>query len=269
MNIILKLFASVYSAYMDRMETKIGYRLRFSDIPAAWINSYVRFNMGPSWQKHGIKAGGINHWTIGALTENNISSRYDWNSKQYQSWFGAYLVKFEEERNFTIQDHYNLAVADQLNWLEDLGDPNPYTKMPAEGSVRIGEIQIGPYQGTLYENTAWPSHSDVGSKSRNFNSWKLMTFCAALFNKVNPLLNLKAKSFLPVNIFSEYEPVILKAYIAIIDLDKKTHVVLGGNAVVLLDQQGKVTTDYFPQLKDDILDAFKSLEITKTDKSNN
>lgn len=263
MGIFLKLFAKLYSRHMDRIEKEIGYRLRLSYIPPTWINGYVRFNMGPSWRKRGIKVNGVNHWTIGALTENGVSSRYDRDRKQYQSWCGAYLVQFEEDKEFTLQDHFDLGIVDQENWLKDSGDPHPFFNMPAADVTHTEVISLGPYKGTLYESLAWSSHSDVGSRSKNFHSWWLMTLCAALFNNVNPSLNLKAKNFLPRNALTEYEPITMKGYIGIIELEKNTYVVLGGNAAALIDEHGKEVKDYFSLLKDDILTAFKAVEITK------
>jgi len=263
MSLLLRFFAVLYGRYIDGLERKIGYRLRMSFIPPAWINGYVRFNMSPSWREHGIKVNGVSQWTIGALAENGVSSRYDRNRKEYQSWCGAYLVKFEEDRDFTVQDHFDLGIADQVNWLRDMGDPRPYFDMPARGVAHTEEIRLGEYAGTLYEGLSWPSHSDVGKRSKNFRSWRLMALCAALFNASNPALRLKARNFLPDKAPTEYEPIIMKGYIGIIKLEKNTYVVLGGNAAALVDDKGAETHDYFPALQEDILAAFRAVQIQK------
>ena len=104
---------------LQPLAKKIGYRFRYDRIPAAWIQSVVSLNMTRSWRRHGINAIGLNYWTIG-VEKDGVSTRYLPDAKQYQSWLGAYLVRFLDDREFTLQDHFNLAVADQKNWLEDL-----------------------------------------------------------------------------------------------------------------------------------------------------
>jgi len=249
--------------YMDQLEKRIGYRVRFNNIPKAWINSYVTFNMTPSWKMNGIKARGVNYWTIGPLTGDGISSRYDRTRKEYQSWLGAYLVKFEENREFTLQDHLDLAIADQRNWLRDLGDPNPYCEMSAASATSSEPFTVGGYSGTLYESSVCPSHSDVGTKSNNARSRILMAFVTALFNKQNPSLDLKWNNFIPKDIFSEYEMMHLKGYVAVLELEKNKKVVLYGNGAALVDKNGNDTKDYTLFLKEDILEAFRNVDILK------
>ena len=245
------------------LEKKIGYRVEFTHIPKVWIQGVVRINMGPSWAKHGIRTLGVNYWTIGSLTENGTSSRYIRNKRQYQSWLGAYLVKFKDDRNFTVQDHFNLAVADQLNWLDDFGDPNPFIEMPAENIVTSKQIQIGTYSGTLYDFSGGSSHSDVGSQCNNSHSRYLMKSAALLLNTSNPKLDIKYNNLIPSKIHTEYETVLLRGYIAVIDLEKNTKVVLYGNGAALLDENRNEIKDYTPVLREDILSAFRAVRIKK------
>ena len=85
-------------------------------------------------------------------------------------------MKFKEGRKFTLQDHFNLAVADQKNWLEDFHDPHPFIEMPAENVAKSEPIKIGEYSGTLYEFGWGPSHSDLWKNMSNLqNKIILMT----------------------------------------------------------------------------------------------
>ena len=263
MQVFLKLFAFIYSGHTAKIEKRIGYRVEFTHIPEAWINGWVTFDMEKSLAKHGIRAWCIDYFTMGSLTKNSVSSRYARNEKQYQSWLGAYLVKFKEDRKFTIQDHFNLAVADQKNWLHDFGDPNPYCEISAQNFTESGTIKIGEYRGTLYEDLGTPAHSDVGSKSNNKRNTILMEIMALIFNKCNRLLNLKGSNFLPSDISTEYETVVLKGYMPIINLEKNASVVLYGDGAALFERDGSELKDYAPLLKEDILKAFRAVKIVK------
>lgn len=173
----------------------------------------------------------------------------------------GYLVKFKENKHFTLQDHYNLAVADQRNWLEDFGDPHPYIKMDAENSSEPQDFSVGNYPGKLYEFYGAFSDSGVGSKDLNLHNRILMALMAAVLNANNSRLNLTGRNFLPKNFSVNYEKVILRGYIGIIDLEKNTKVVLYGNSAAI-SENGQLK-DYYPLLKQDILEAFHSVEIDK------
>ena len=248
---------------MRRLEKKIGYRVVFANIPNTWINGLMTLDMEKSWARQGIKAWGVNYWTIGSLTKDGVSSRYARDEKQYQSWLGAYLVKFKEDREFTLQDHFNLAIADQKNWLEDLADPHPFIEMRAEDVAKSEPIIISGYSGTLYEFSGGPSHSDVGRKVHNLHTKILMALTGSMFDEYNKKLNLTENNFTPSDTSTDYETVILKGYVAIIELEKNTKVVLYGNGTELLDQYSNEAKDYTPLLKEDILRAFKSVLINK------
>ncbi len=262
MNTILKLFAFLYAFHMRRLEREVGYKVTFSNIPSTWINGWMTFDIGKSWAKYGIKAQGVDYFTLGSLGQDDISSRFLRSEKQYQSWLGAYLVKFKENREFSIQDHFNLAVADQKNWLGDFGDARPFIKMPVESITSTMPITVGGYEGFLYEFSGGPSQSDVGSKSNNLRNRILMGLMASMFNSCNPKLHLKGKNFIPKQITHEYETVILKGYVAILTLEKNIKVVLYGNGATLLDTTAS-DGDYYPLLKDDIVTAFRSVIINK------
>ncbi len=261
MNIIARIFSYLYSKHMQRLEREIGYSLKFGKIPETWINGWMAFDMGKSWKKWGINADGVNYFTVGSLS-GGTSSRFLRNKKQYQSWLGAYLVRFREDKKLTLQDYYDLAVADQKNWLEDFGDDSPFCEMPAKGTGRTEKMKVGEYEAKLYEFLDGHSHSDVGENSGNLRNKIVMGLMASMFNRCNPKLKLRVCSFIPKDFPSNYERVLLRGYVAIVELDKRTKVVLYGNGAAIRDEKGK-EIDYSPELKKGILKAFSQARITK------
>lgn len=246
---------------MHRLEKKIGYSVTFTHIPDTWINGWMTFSMERSWRKHGIKATGVNYFTFGALV-NGLSSRFIRNEKQYQSWLGAYLVKFSENKEFTLQDHYDLAIADQKNWLGKFGDPQPFIEMLEQHTASVEDFAIGKYNGKLYETSGSPSHSDVGSRSNNNLVRIIMALMASMFNKNNRQLSLKSSNFIPTDLSANYETVTLKGYIAIIELANNTKVVLYGNGAIV-NGGTKEEVNHYLLLKQDILTAFKAVKVTE------
>ena len=253
---LAKLIAGPYKRRVNKLERRIGYRLEFKNIPLAWINGWMIFDISHAWQKHNINAIGVDYFTLGSLV-NNLSSRFLRSEKQYQSWLGAYLVKFEEHRKFTLQDHFNLAIVDQEDWLGDFGDPKPFIEMLAEHVKDSEDMVLGQYKGRLYEFSGGPSHSDVGPNSNSSYSRFLMAIMAEVMNFSNPKLKLRGENFIPKDLSANYETVILKGYVAIIELEPDTHLVLYGNGCVVDNK------DYYMDLKNDILTAFESVNIVK------
>lgn len=258
---LLKLFAFIYSNWIRRVEKKIGYRIEFKHIPHTWINGMLAFDIEKSWRKHGIEAWGVDYWTTGSL-KDGVSSRFLRTEKQYQSWLGAYLVKFKNSKCFSLQDHFELAVADQKSWLRDFGDPHPLIQMPAGNVAKPEDFPLSGYPGKLYTFLGGQSHSDVGKKSDNLRSRILMAVSASLFNRYNPQLKLRGSNFIPKDIHSEYETVTLKGYVAIIELEENTKAVLYGNGASIHNSDG-TETDYCPLLEDEILVAFRAVQINK------
>lgn len=253
------IFSFFYTLHIKRVEKELGYHIEFEKIPKTWINGLMTFDMRKSWLKRGINAKGINYFTVGALYKG-VSSRFIRSKKQYQSWLGAYLVKFGKKEKHSLQDYYNLAIADQKNWLNDFGDLRPRIKMPSSNTARTKKIRIGKYTAKLHKFLGGPSQSDVGKRSGNFRNRTVMGLMAAMFNKSNPKLNLKGSNFIPQNITKTYETVTLKGYIAVVDLGKNTKLVLYGNGAVIKNNGGK-KIDYYKLIRKDILDAFRSVKI--------
>jgi len=239
-------------------EREIGYKLNFKSIPDTWISGLMRCDMTRTWQKFGLKIlRGANYFTVGKI-KNGTSSRFDFTEPQYQSWLGGYTVRLRPGQEWTLQNHLNLAVADQKSWLKRYGDPNPLCKFEEKYSS-LGSINLGNYSGTLYE---WSciTHSDVGdgfAKTWLKISAVVMT---AAFNVFNPALNLHGIDLRPKDKGRNYETLKLSGYIATFNIEKDVKVVLYGNGII---SNGEVGKDTFEIIKNDILNAMNSCEIIK------
>jgi hypothetical protein len=177
----MKILAQLYVRKIRRLERRVGYRLVFPRLSDTWINAFMYVDLTRAWKKYGLNETGVDYWTMGAV-ENGISSRFDPQSKQYQSWLGGYLVKSSAPRHWTLQDHFSLAVVDQLDWLRDYGDPHPVCELHPSGFVMRGEVKVGSYTGTLYEGGGI-SHTDIGpGKQRRILLHLQMAFVAAVLN---------------------------------------------------------------------------------------
>ncbi len=256
----MKFFANLFLLNkLKRAENKIGYKLLFKNIPDIWINGLMRCDMTRTWQKFGLEISrGANYFTVGKV-KDGISTRFNFVEPQYQSWLGGYTVKLKENRVWILQDHLNLAVADQRSWLKRYGDTNSICDFPEVDVKTMGSISLGDYSGTLYEGSC-TTHSDVGN---GFDStWlKLSAFVmATAFNVSNPMINLRGESLRPQDNGKSYEKLKLKGYIAIFDVEKDVKVVLYGNGVIENDE---VKINTFEVIKNDLLRAMKSCEIVK------
>lgn len=256
----MKFFANLFLLNkLKRAENKIGYKLLFKNIPDIWINGLMRCDMTHTWQKFGLKISrGANYFTVGKV-KDGISTRFNFAEPQYQSWLGGYTVKSKQEQEWNLQNHLNLAVADQKSWLKRYGDPNPLCKFEEEYSKVLGPIKLGNYSGTLYE---WSciTHSDVGNGFEKIWLKISAVVMATAFNVSNPALNSQGKFLRPSDKGKNYETLKLSGYIAIFDIKKDVKVVLYGNGVV---ENDKVKINTFEIIKNEILRAMKSCEIVK------
>ena len=239
-----------------RIEDAIGYKLIFRNIPSDYINGWMACEMTKTWKKFGLDVErGANYFTMGSIHDGE-SSRFDPDSVKYQSWLGGYTVKLEHEVNWTPEDHFKLAVADQNNWLRHYGDPRPVTDIEGWNFVPVGEIQIDQHSGQLYE-FGCTTDDDVGS---GYNTIKLRftsAWIAASFNLLNPDLKLRGDEFKPRKSDKVYGRVRLLGYFAIFDIAERVKVVLYGNGFI--DERKHVNT--FTVLKDNLLNAIKFCEI--------
>lgn len=246
---------------LRKAEREIGYKLVFKSIPDIWIDGIMRCDMTRTWKKFGLKISrGANYFTIGKIKED-VSTRFDLAEPQYQSWLGGYTIKLKQGRGWTLQDHLNLAVADQKSWLKRYGDPHPFCDFKEENCQFINDsIKLGNYSGTLYEGIC-TTHSDVGDGFANM--WLKLSAIgmATVFNVLNPALNLIGKDLRPQSKGKSYEILKLKSYVAIFDIEKKdVKVVLYGNGIV---ENGGVKINTFEIIKNEILRAMNSCEVVK------
>lgn len=236
---------------IQRLEQRIGYRLEFPSIPRGWIQSWCRFDLTRHWKKFGLDIEGVDYFTMGEL-ENGLSTRFDPKSKQYQSWIGGYLVRLDEPRPYTLQEHLDLAIVDQTDWLRHYGDPQPLCDFTPAGFKNMGTVQVGNYSGTLYEGGGY-SHTDIGP--RNSRLWlKIATaFTAMSFNLTNPGLHLTSANFIPHRPELSYDKTFLTVRFILVEIEPHIHAVLYANG----------TSDTFESIKDEMLKAITSTSIIK------
>jgi hypothetical protein len=261
MQTLAKFFAKLYLKKIDRLEKRIGYRLVFPRFSDSWINGCVRVDLTKAWKRFGLDVTGIDYFTMGNLV-GGVSTRFDPKARQYQSWIGGYLVKFNEARNWTVQDHFNLAVVDQTDWLRDYADPHPVCELHPSGFQEAGQVAVGAYTGKLYIGGG-VSHSDVGNGRRGLRFKFITVSQAALFNLSNPTLCLTGRSFTPKTVSNSYHTLYLKGYIIIVDIEKDMQAVLYGNGAVFEDNNDK-KIDTFALLKDELLDILTKIVIMKS-----
>ncbi len=207
-------------------EKNLEYKLSFTNLDKGWINGTMLVDMTRTWSKADLKAIGTNYFTMGAV-KSGLSTRYDPDSEYYQAWLGGYLACFKEAREWSIQDHFNLAVADQKKWLWYYNDPSP--KMMFYKPISEEVIKIGDYNAKLYY---WKgdSHSDIGDK---YNKWyvsAVMQAMAHIMNKRNKKLRLVGSDFVPdwknYRNLNPYEDITYAGYVAIVDIKPNLKAVL-------------------------------------------
>lgn len=252
-----KLVSFIFSKKLRKVENKIGYRLIFRTIPDLYINGWVACEMTKTWKRFGLDIEkGANYFTMGKIV-NGISSRFDRNYPEYQSWLGGYTVRLKQGAPWSVEDHFKLAIADQNSWLRKwYGDPKPMTTIEGWKFNQVDTIRIGQYSGTLYE-FGCTTHSDVGDGHKTVNMYLASIFMTAMFNFSNSNLHFKPSIFRPKASSSPYEILKLPGYIAIFDIEENVKVVLYGNGAIV-DQ-----TDTFEIIKEDIHKAMQSCEILK------
>ena len=242
-----------------KCEKVLGYKLVFPYIPSEYIQGWVSWDETETWQKFGLNLErGANYWTMGKIIKGD-SSRYERETKEYESWLGGYVIKLAPGEKWSMEDHFKLAIADQNSWLKTFGDPKPLTTMENWKFVPVGTIKNGPYLGTLFEGGC-TSHSDVGN---GYNKkLKLVSICiAAFFNLSNPKLHLRGKEMIPMRHVNSYETLGLEGYVALFNLENNVKVVLYGNGAIVNNDGGDTNT--FISLKKDLLQAMRECKIVK------
>jgi hypothetical protein len=247
-----KFGCDIYLSKFKKLERAIGCKLIFHKIPDHYINGCVRWDMTETWKRSRLKIErGANYFTMGRI-ENGSSSRFDKNAPEYQSWLGGYTVRITSKQEWTIKDHFKLAIADQNSWLKLYGDPSPMTSDEGWKFTTVDEMEISGYSGMLYEGGC-TTHSDVGSGHHTMKLRLICDWMATIFNLSNPKLKLRGESLRPKTADGSYETVALRGYIAIFNIGENSKAILYANG----------TTDTFLTLKEDLLDAMRAIEIIK------
>ncbi|MEK7151568.1 MAG: hypothetical protein AAB784_02560 [Patescibacteria group bacterium] len=246
----------VFLLKFKKLEREIGFKLVFRNIPDNYINGWVSCDMTSTWKKAGLAVEkGANYFTMGHVV-NGDSHRFDPDSTEYQSWLGGYVLKLSTQANWTPEEYFKLAIADQNSWLKHYGDPNPMTSVKGWNLVSKDKIRIDKYSGHLFE-FGCTTHDDVG---RGYKAIKLRLasiWMATLFNLSNPRLKLKGRELRPRISDNLYKRLKLSGYVAIFDVTEKVKVMLYGNGFI-----DEVThADTFAILKDNLLAAMTSCDI--------
>lgn len=254
-------FARIHFAFSKRRERQMGYKLVLHGLSPHWINATMIFDMAPVWKRFGLSAIGVNYFTIGAV-KNGISSRYDATSPYYQSWLGGYIVQFPTPREWTLNDHFELGVADQKNWLKLYSVRDPFVEVQKSSVKNRGNIMVSGRKGKLYEGNIW-SNTDVGN-TKPFALPYMTAGMANLFHFDNSKAKINGSELTPR--WKEDEPlapfakILLKGYIALIPLDSTTTVMLYANGCAFTDKRGK-KVDTFETIATELQKLMKKTEI--------
>lgn len=245
-------------------EKRLRYILAFKNLPASFIQGQVIYEMDQVWQRQGIDALGTNYFTFGAI-EQCESSRFNQASPYFQTWLGGYIVKFNQKKNWEINDHFRLAKADQDNWLRIYGNNKPRVIIDNKTIEELGQIEISGFKGNLFRGNIF-SDTDVGNgKISLYNRIKIAGL-AVYFNQSNPKLNIKSSNLMPskgsIARSNSFENIMLRGYIAIIDISESIKAVLYVNAAVYKDKQG-IEHDNFKILDKELLQSLKRISISK------
>lgn len=114
MDQLIKPIAYFYYLLVQFKVKQLSLKLNFPKLSGSWIQGIMMSDMDPVWKRFSVPAHGINFFTIGKV-ENGISTRFISSSPYFQSWLGGYIAQFTDKRDWTIQDHFRLAEADQKN----------------------------------------------------------------------------------------------------------------------------------------------------------
>lgn len=260
-NFLISLIAPFAYFITKQKEKRLGYRLDFSHLNKEWLATNVVYEMDAIWKAQGLDAIGTNYFTIGSL-KNNKSTRFDSDSPYFQSWIGGYIVKFSQKKKWTINDHFKLGVADQINWLKTYDDKNPKVYVVEDKTEEIGDIIIDGFNGTLYRGNIM-SDTDISNTTVSFINKGFIAGLVYYMNQDNKQLNITIDALLPKAIKSldPFQNIELRGYIAILDLPENTKVVLYTNAANFTEKNGTIKNN-FNSIDQDLLDSLKSIKIT-------
>ena len=245
-----------------RNEKRLGYKIELNCSNNGWVNGAMLANMTRTWQNYGLNVKGNGYFTIGKIT-NGVSSRFDHISPYYQAWFGGYMVEFEHDKAWTLEDHYKLALADQKSWLRTYCDPNPHAEVDFSTETHLGKINIEGLSGQLYTGCI-ESHTDVGKRNDGWMYQQFMNGFAYIYNMCKLAPQLKGENLMPTwtieSPLESFQPITLQGYVALLDVSPMHKAVLYANGCRFTDRYGK-KYDTFKQIGDELLDLIKGVSI--------
>lgn len=254
-------FARIHYANSRRRQRQMGYKLVLRGLKPHWIDATMIFDMASVWHRFGLDAIGVNYFTIGSV-KNGLSTRYDATSPYYQSWFGGYIVRFSNPREWSLNDHFELGVADQKNWLKLYGISNPFVEVQKGSIKNRGMIKISGKVGKLYEANI-RSNTDVGD-AKPFTLPYMMAGMANLYRFDNPKVKITGSAFIPPwthdQPLASFQKILLKGYVGIVPLNENTTVMLYANACEFTDKRGK-KTDTFEKIAPELRKLMEKVEI--------
>jgi hypothetical protein len=243
------------------LEKRIGYRLQFASIPSAWIQGCAAFDLSSSWQGAGLNVTGVDYFTLGRVSAGR-SLRFQPCDDTFQSWIGGYLVRFNEDRAYSLQEHLNLAVIDQVNWLRHYGDPSPSCELREAAFHRAGTTRVSGHPTTIYTGGGY-SHTDIHSGRPN--SW--LRFAASVlamaFNANGASPPVTAAALIPGGSEESYARIFLKCIIMVVEIEPLVHAVLYGNGISDIEIPNGVKRDTFKLIEPRLRQSLAGVVITK------
>lgn len=259
---LIKPFVSIAYFITKIRAKRLGYEVNFKNLPKTWIQAKVIYEMDSVWKRMGLDATGINYFTFGAI-ENSLSSRFNSKSPYFQAWLGGYIVKFNQKKDWGINDHFKLGEADQRNWLWIYGDSKPRVDIDFGHVENLGPVEVSGFKGKLYRGNIF-SDTDIGTGKISIYNRLQISGLAIYFNKTNLKLNLNSKNLIPKwtkdNLLNSYERIHLRGYIAILNINDSIKAVLYTNAANFKDSNGNLY-DNFKKLDEELLQLIKDVEI--------
>lgn len=245
-------------------ERRLGYKIDFKNLSNNWLPAKVIHEMDSVWKREGLNAIGTNYFTI-ASVRTRLSERFNPKSPYFQAWLGGYIVKLSKKRKWAIRDHFKLAEADQRYWLKIYGDKKPKVHTDYSHIEELGTVVISGFKGNLFRGNIF-SDIDVGGGKIKLYDRLQISGLAIYFKKSNRKLNLRSQDLIPNwtkdSLLESYKNVSLRGYIAILEIDSLTKVVLYANAANFKDKSGREHNN-FAKLDKELLRLINNVDISR------
>ncbi|RLJ00065.1 MAG: hypothetical protein DRP06_02530 [Candidatus Aenigmatarchaeota archaeon] len=235
---------------------RLGIKVKINKIGPGWMQGVVLHTMDLFWHPIGIQ--GVNCWTIGNVDKNGKSTRYDEESNYFQSWFGSYIIKSNNQfgikkgtKEIKILDYNKLSMVDQNNWLNMCLNPNSPTTLDYKTVKFIKKIKIASGHTCHLFSGEYVTTSDNSNKTKSLSMEIYSILNYKQFGGKKDFF--KPEAFLPkYDDKTPFKPIRLKGYFGIVPFfDKQRHVVFYGCGI----------KKNFNKIKNEIISMIKSSEI--------